>query len=122
MPKIKAIPDGMLMMQNLMQRDILVPMDDVEHSIASVLSGLDMEVASTEGIRAELNNLRQKSLNEKAQVAGLCDALGSAANAVSNVDQQLSNQAQELTYLMNHAYIRSAYRKLDTCHPASDWN
>lgn len=105
MPKIKAIPDGMLMMQNLMQRDILVPMDDVEHSIASVLSGLDMEVASTEGIRAELNNLRQKSLNEKAQVAGLCDALGSAANAFSNVDQQLSNQAQELTYLMNHASL-----------------
>ena len=105
MPKIKAIPDGMLMMQNLMQRDILVPMDDVEHSIASVLSGLDMEVASTEGIRAELNNLRQKSLNEKAQVAGLCDALGSAANAFSNVDQQLSNQAQELTYLMEHVSI-----------------
>ena len=40
MPKIKAIPDGMLMMQTLMQRDMLVPMDDVEHSIASVLSDL----------------------------------------------------------------------------------
>ena len=33
MPKIKAIPDGMLMMQNLMQRDTPVLMDNVEHSI-----------------------------------------------------------------------------------------
>ena len=105
MPKIKAIPDGMLMMQTLMQRDMLVPMDDVEHSIASVLSDLDMEVASSEGIRVELNNLRQKSASEKAQLAGLCDILGNAANAFSSADQQLSNQAQELTYLMQHVSI-----------------
>ena len=105
MPKIKAIPDGMLMMQNLMQRDTPVLMDNVEHSIASVLSDLDMEVASSEGIRIELNNLRQKSANEKVQLAGLCDALGNAANAFSSTDQQLLNQAQELTYLVEHVSI-----------------
>ena len=105
MPKIKAIPDGMLMMQNLMQRDTLVPMDDVEQSIASVLSDLDMEVASSAGIRVELNNLCQKSANEKVQLAGLCDALGNAANAFSSTDLQLSNQAQELTYLVEHVSI-----------------
>ena len=105
MSKIKAIPDGMLMMQNLMQRDTLVPMDDVEHSLASALADLDMEVASSEGIRTELNTLRQRSANEKAQLAGLCDALGSAANAFSSTDRQLSSQAQELTYLMQHVSI-----------------
>lgn len=105
MPKIKAIPDGMLMMQNLMQRDTLVPMDDVEQSIASVLSDLDMEVASSAGIRVELNNLRQKSANEKVQLARLFNALGNAANAFSSTDLQLSNQAQELTYLVEHASI-----------------
>ena len=105
MPKIKAIPDGMLMMQNLIQRDTLVPMDNVEHSIASVLSDLDMEVASSEGIRTKLNAMRQRSVNEKAQLAGLYDALGSAANAFSNTDRQLSSQARELTYLMHHVSI-----------------
>ena len=70
MPKIKAIPDGMLMMQNLMQRDTPVLMDNVEHSIASVLSDLDMEVASSEGIRIELNNLRQKAQMKKCSWPG----------------------------------------------------
>ena len=75
MPKIKAIPDEILMMKNLMQRDILAPLDSIEQLVASVLSELDMEVASSEGIRAKLNNLRQRSANEKAQLCSIFDAL-----------------------------------------------
>lgn len=105
MPKIKAIPDEILMMKNLMQRDILAPMDSVEQSIASVLSELDMEVASSEGIRAKLNNLRQRSANEKAQLCSIFDALENVANAFSYADHKLSNQAEELSCLMKQTSV-----------------
>ena len=86
MAKIKVNPSGMLVLSNLMQREVIQPMEDVEQSIVRVLADLDMEVASSEGIRTELSSLRQRSANETAQLSGLRNALDSAVNAFSSPD------------------------------------
>ena len=107
MAKIKVNPSGMLVLSNLMQREVIQPMEDVEQSIVRVLADLDMEVASSEGIRTELSSLRQRSANETAQLSGLRNALDSAVNAFSSADKRLSEQASELTYLMQHASLQA---------------
>ena len=42
MAKIKVNPSGMLVLSNLMQREVIQPMEDVEQSIVRVLADLDM--------------------------------------------------------------------------------
>ena len=97
MPRIKLDPDGILSLRGIFQQELQV-MSNVEQDIACVLNDLDIEVASSEGIRTELAALRQCGQRYSGQIEAMVQTLDRVCSSFISTDQMITKQAGDIQY------------------------
>lgn len=102
MPKIKVESNGIRALEMMMQRQA-DEMRDIEQAISSVISNLDIQIASSEGIRYSLNSLKNASEQQFQNLSEMSNHAVRVNNEFSKADKNISKQAKEVQYLLEHA-------------------
>lgn len=95
MPRIKLDPDGILSLRGRFQQERRV-IDDVEQDIVHVLNNLDMEVASSEGIRSDLADLQRYGRRNSEQFEMMIETLDRVNSRFISTDRMITEQAKDI--------------------------
>jgi len=106
--KIKVDTAALTSLNSLLAPQIRI-LEDVGGVASQVLNDLDMEVASSEGIRQSLSNLHQKSSKEAEILSDLSRTVERVVDSFLSADQTISSQAKELTYLMRQSEVQAGW-------------
>ncbi len=107
MAKIKVIPSEVALLGQSIAQGAAVPIDGINQMVYQVLTELDMKVATTEGIRTELSEIRKKCTIQEDRFKRISNITNLVANDFAKVDRQLTNQMNELNGLMDYASLQA---------------
>lgn len=102
MPKILINPSGVNSIRSILERQAYA-IQDIDQRINQITSSLDIEIASTENIKQSLNTLHRNCQTSKTKLDGMTKALDHVNSEFLRADRQITNQAKELEYQLNHA-------------------
>lgn len=102
MPKILLDPAGVNSIRSIVERQAY-EIQDIGQRVSQVAASLDIEVASTENIKQSLSTLNRNCQANKAKLDGMTAALDRVNSEFMRTDRQITNQAKELEYRMDHA-------------------
>lgn len=101
MPRIRLDPAGVNSIRSLVDRQAF-EMQDIGQRINQISASLDFEVASAENIRSSLNSLNRNCQASKSKLDGMAAALDRVNTEFLRTDRQITNQAKELNYQLDH--------------------
>ena len=102
MPRIRLDPAGVNSIRSLVERQAC-EMQDIGQRINQISISLDFEVASAENIRNSLTTLNRNCQASKTKLEGMTAALDRVNTDFLRTDRQITNQAKELNYQLDHA-------------------
>lgn len=103
MSVIKVIPESVSSIESVV-RSQANAMESVTSILMNVINELDMQVASSESIRENLTNLKQRSSQQQQKLEGMDSALIKVNNEFMQADRSLAQRSRNLSRMID--YIR----------------